>query len=408
MPGVFSCSVYGRAVARCRFSVLNKDLRGRLQRVCRQVKMPKAEKGDIVRVYIPDMTEFFTWMDQSGHGYVVLRGFDGFANGYPAHGAKEDIDLLVADDALMPIQTRYRSHGKRQGVKCDVYSVSGQGHGGYLGLPYYPPAFAQQMIDSRRRFHNLFFVPDARHHLLSLMYHVAYQKMEASKLDIRDASLSAASKYPKEIDALCAETGDKIEHTLMAYHHFLKAAGLAAGYGVLAAYVQNQFAHDVKSMFMAELFLECKGELNMFVIRGVAVETGTHGALIDMLREHYKTVLVKDIPFITRAMESNKMRGGKWRRGGRPHIVVLVFDPAPMSTTAEDCKVHPFVFNSRQFAKRGFREWFTKTTGRKPSANPLHSTDNEAEAVGHFPLFFSPHEQADIYIRLNDLRSKLS
>ena len=361
-----------------------------------------------MRVYIPDMTEFFTWMDQSGHGYVVLRGFDGFANGYPAHGAKEDIDLLVADDALLPIQTRYRSYAKRQGVKCDVYSVSGQGHGGYLGLPYYPAAFAQEIIDTRRRFRDLFFVPDARRHLLSLMYHVAYHKMEASKLDIRDATLSSASKYPKEIDALCAETGDKVEHTLTGYHAFLRAAGLAPAYAVLAAYVQNQFAHDIKSMFMAELFWGFRGELNMFVIRGVAVETDTQAALISMLREHYKTVLVKDIPFVTRAMESGKMRGGKWRRGGRPHIVVLVFAPSPSPTTAEDRKVHPFVLNSRQFAKRGFREWFTKTTGRKASANPLHSTDNEAEAVGHFPLFFSPHEQEDIYIRLNDLRSELS
>jgi len=361
-----------------------------------------------LRVYIPDMTEFFAWMAQSGHGYVVLRGFSGFAAGYPAHGAKEDIDLLVADAALAPIHARYRSHGKRQGVKCDVYSVSGQGHGGYLGLPYYPPAFAQNIIDTRRDFQGLFFVPDARHHLLSLLYHITYQKMEASKIDMRDAALSAGSKYPKEIDALCAETGDSLEHTLFAYHGFLKAAGLAASYDVLCAYVQNQFAHDIKSMFMAELFLENKGELNMFVIRGVAVETETHGALIDMLRQHYKTVLVKDIPFMTRAMESGKMRGGKWRRGGRPHIVVLVFDPQPQMTTAEDRKVHPFVFNSRQFAKRGFREWFTQTTGRKPSANPLHSTDNEAEAVGHFPLFFSAHEQADIFMRLKEMRAKLS
>lgn len=366
--------------------------------------MPESQKGGRLRVYIPDMTEFFAWMEQSGYGYVVLRGF---AQGYPAHGAKEDIDLLVADDALLPIHARYRSYAKRQGVKCDVYSVSGQGHGGYLGLPYYPAAFAAEIIATRRRFHDLFFVPDARHHLLSLMYHVAYQKMEASKIDIRDAALSAASKYPKEIDALCAETGDTVEHTLMAYHAFLRAAGLAPGYDVLSVYVQNQFAHDIKSMFMAELFLEFKGELNMFVIRGVAVETGTHGALIDMLREHYQTVLVKDIPFVTRAMESGKMRGGKWRRGGRPHVVVLVFDPAPSLTTADDRKVHPYVFNTRQFAKRGFREWFTKTTGRKPSANPLHSTDNEAEAVGHFPLFFSTHEQQDIFTRVKGLRKQL-
>jgi hypothetical protein len=370
-----------------------------------EVKKTGTKEKLFLRVYIPDMTEFFAWMEQSGHGYVVLRGFSGFAEGYPAHGAKEDVDLLVSDDAVLPIKARYHAYSKRRGVKCDVYSVSGHDHGGYLGLPYYPAAFASEIISTRRRFRDLFYVPDAKHHLLSLLYHITYQKMEASKIDIDDPALSSGSKYVHELEPLCAETGDSLTHSLLAYHDFLRGAGLAPSYDVLAVYVQNQFAHDVKSMFMAHLFREFSGEMNMFVIRGVAVKTGTHTALIDMLRQHYKTILVKDIPFFTRLTESGKMRGGKWRRGGRPHIAVLVFDPHPQETTEEDRKVHGYVFNSRQFVKRGFREWFTKKTGCKASANPLHSTDNEAEAVGHFPMFFSAHEQEDIFLRLKELRS---
>ena len=98
------------------------------------------------------------------------------------------------------------------------------------------------------------------------------------------------------------------------------------------------------------------------------------------------------------------MRGGKWRRGGYPCIAVVVFDPAPVLATEKDKKVHPFVLNTRQFVKPKWREWFTKTTGSKPSANPVHSTDNEAEAIGHLPLFFSPSEQEEIFQKLRILR----
>src|SRR5690606_24225707 len=150
----------------------------------------------------------------------------------------------------------------------------------------------------------------------------------------------------------------------------------------------------------ARVMTDLPGEMNLFVIRQVALRNNLQQEIIRALRDHYRILLVKDIPFLTRQMRSKGMRGGKWRRGGKPCIAVVVFDPHPAPTTAEDRKVHPFVFNSRQFMKRELREWFTRVTGEKASQNPIHSTDNEAEAAGHFPLFFSAHEQEDIFDRL--------
>ena len=90
------------------------------------------------------------------------------------------------------------------------------------------------------------------------------------------------------------------------------------------------------------------------------------------------------------------MRGGKWKRGGKPQLAVVVFDPNPVVATESERQVHPFVFNARQFIKREWREWFTAETGARPQDNPIHSTDNEAEAVGHLPLFFDATEQQHI------------
>jgi len=38
----------------------------------------------------------------------------------------------------------------------------------------------------------------------------------------------------------------------------------------------------------------------------------------------------------------------------------------------------------------------------------LHSTDNEAEAIAHLPLFFTVKEQEQIFNKLAEERNKLS
>jgi len=360
-----------------------------------------------MRLYIPDMTDFFAWMDAQGYRYAVLRSFTKFDQGYPALGGKEDIDMLVEDRALMPVYARYHAIGRKSGVKCDLYNATGADRGGYLGGSYYPPALAEEILSTRRRWKNLFYVPGAMAHLRSLLYHVAYHKAELSKMHLDDETQSQASKYIPDIKALMEETGvSGIPMTLMGIHAWLKSQGLGLSPEALARFAQNDFSRLWKhvGMLYCQIAAEQKGEMNLFVIRSVAVETETHHDLINFLREHYQILVVKDLPLVNRVLRGRRMRGGKWRRGGYPAIAVIVYDENPVATTAEHRKVHPFVLNGRQFVKREWREWFTKKTGKKASANPIHSTDNEAEALAHLPLFFSPHEEEDLLDRLARLR----
>ncbi|MDP2206145.1 MAG: hypothetical protein Q8K65_07545 [Alphaproteobacteria bacterium] len=344
-------------------------------------------------------------MDESSYQYAVLRRFLDFSADWPKIPEKAEFDVLVEDRALPVLKKKYGAYKKKQGVEFDFYTPEGTTVGGEMGVLYFPPRLSRKILDHRYKWNGLFYVPDAQSHLLSLLYHVCYRKTESSGIHMDDPTLSNGSRYLAEIEWLKSQLGLNLDDTLFAYHGYLRAHECNATYETLVAYVQKQFAKDVKSMFMAQLFREFSGEMNMFVIRGISVKTGLHTNLINMLREHFKTILVKDIPLAARLVESGKMRGGKWRRGGRPRIVVLVFDPHPQEATEEDRKIQAYVFNSRQFVKREFRTWFRTTTKCKPSANPLHSTDNEAEAVGHFPLFFSAHEQEDIFLRLKELRS---
>lgn len=358
-----------------------------------------------MRIFIPDMAAFFSWMDQSGYRYVVLRNAPAFLNGYPAPGSKDDVDMLVDDAALAPIRARYGRYRKRQGVKCDVYDVSGTAEGAYTGQAYYPRPLAEWMLGEREMFHDRFYVARPRPYLFGLMYHISYQKAERSKIDRRDESLSLDSKYVPELRDLMARAGVSIPLTLAAFDAALRAEGLGPTYRQLEGILANDFSRGIKGRHLAEVCDVPAGEMNLFVIREVVARRGLVEDVSRRIHEAYVVLAEKDISWLTHLRTGKQMRGGKWRRGGRPVKAMVVFDPEPVATTDEDRAVHPFVFNARQFMKRDLRAWFAETTGLDPWHNPLHSTDNEAEALGHLALYFTPEEREAIYARLDVLRT---
>jgi hypothetical protein len=101
-----------------------------------------------------------------------------------------------------------------------------------------------------------------------------------------------------------------------------------------------------------------------------------------------------------------RLRGGKWRRGGKPRIAVVVFDPFPQPPSDAERSLQPFVFNRNQFIKTEWRAWFSRSTRARAEDNPIHSTDNEAEAIGHLPLFFDKREEQEVYAEVARLRSE--
>ncbi len=90
-------------------------------------------------------------------------------------------------------------------------------------------------------------------------------------------------------------------------------------------------------------------------------------------------------------------------------VAVVVFDPEPRWRSVEErSKAHPLVLNSRQFFKPELRERIVREGRLYHKDNALHSTDNEAEAVGHLDLFFTPQEERAIYAHATELRASLA
>ncbi|MDO9338398.1 MAG: hypothetical protein Q7T61_18550 [Caulobacter sp.] len=361
-----------------------------------------------MRLYAPDMDEFLGWMDSQGIRYVVLRNAPAFLQGWPVLGGKDDVDMLVDDGALERIGARYGRYSKMQGVKCDLYDRSGSARGAYQGLAYYPPALADLLLDNRERLEGRFWIPQPKAYLLGLIFHIAYHKAERSKIDRLDPAASEGSKYVAELRDLMARAGEAFPLTLTAFHERLKAEAMAVPYRQLAAILINDFQRHVKSRFLAEVANEPAGEMNLFVIRRVASARGQAKMLLDAIAGEYEILVDKAIPWLTRLKTNRKIRGGKWARGGPPVHAVIVFDRNPITATGDEARPHPFVFNGRQFMKKGLRDRFSKLTGLHTRHNPLHSTDNEAEALGHLNLYFTPEEREALYQRLETIRAEMA
>jgi hypothetical protein len=130
--------------------------------------------------------------------------------------------------------------------------------------------------------------------------------------------------------------------------------------------------------------------------------------LLEALGRDYEILADKAIPWLTRLKTNSKIRGGKWKRGGPPVHAVVVFDRNPLPALGDEATPHPFVFNGRQFLKKGLRDDFSKVTGLHTRHNPLHSTDNEAEALGHLDLYFTPDERESLFRRLEAIRAEMT
>lgn len=345
---------------------------------------------------IADVESLKDWLHKQPERYVVLREKH-------ANGMLSEINLLADVDLANRLEVQFPR--KRVGVKVDVYGTK---RADYLGFPHLPEDLAEACLSERAL--ETDDVPGVAspgwyraaplHELKALLFHLCYHKPEKSGF-VQDTIAPfnepvRASVYGERVRQLTESTGTAAFTNLPEVHHWLAEQRLALDAQQLQAYVRYQFSRGIKSYFHAWLMNQQRGEMNLYVIRSVAVKFKQVETLLERLSLQYQIIKTKSVPWSQRLLKMRHMRGGKWKRGGKPQLAVVVFDPKPVVTTESERQVHPFVFNARQFIKREWREWFTAETGARPQDNPIHSTDNEAEAIGHLPLFFDATEQQHI------------
>jgi hypothetical protein len=131
------------------------------------------------RRHIPvdlSVADLFAELRRQNVHYVILRWFDNL----PEIEEGEDLDILVSDEDL-PVLTGLLT-GDKNGIPCDVYTVSGLRGTAYKRIPYYSPALARNILEQAVLHQSGCKVPSPQHHFLSLAYHALYHKGPKSGL----------------------------------------------------------------------------------------------------------------------------------------------------------------------------------------------------------------------------------
>lgn len=165
--------------------------------------------------------DLFAALHDRGARYLVLRWFEQLPE------VEGDLDLLISDKDVAATADLFESDPS--GVPVDIYSVSGLPGTTYFRMPYLPPDKAAGMLDRRRWFRDLCFVPGEEDHLLSLAYHAVYQKGLKSGLPTDQQGLEPASTpkhdYAGELARLGAAVGVPIEPRMEEVEAFVAQRG---------------------------------------------------------------------------------------------------------------------------------------------------------------------------------------
>ncbi len=337
--------------------------------------------------------ELYGWLNGQGKPYVVLP--------FPGDGPMD----LLADDALVADLNGLLSAKRARGASLfKVYGVEGAHGSDYLGFTLFPEPLARRTLRQRIRAPEGCYAPSPEDRADTLAYHLTYHRSEQSGIHWRDPAENEDGPGVAAMLRALDAAGLAMPLTQRALHNPLVARGFGVTPQRRRAYIANDFRYGRKVFFHARLLHQLPGEMNLFVIRDTAVKYAMHEWLVERLREIYEIIIVKPVPWLTRMRLRRRMRRGNWRYGGKPRFAVVVFDRQPRPASEDQRHLHAFMFNAKQLIKQEWREWFVRNTAAPKTADPIHSTDNEAEAGALLELFFSADEQAAIFSRLCELR----
>jgi hypothetical protein len=363
-----------------------------------------AEPGGARRYLSPDLDleEFFARLRQNDVCYVVLRWFDSLPHVDPG----EDIDLLVADQDLAFVRSLMSDRpGLRRTQKFDIYSVSGLPQSDFNNVPYYPPRFAQAVLDRGVWLRDRYRVPSLQDHYDSLAYHAVYHKGSASGL----AGGTRPDEIPQTSDhdyaAVLTELGLRLDRplppTLDSLDRYLAERDLRPPLDTLERLEpSNPWIHARFFADQPDVDRVWRG-LAVFVLRDRA-QAQVEVAVRELDRQGFEVLDVVALDPAQREAASHRLRGGNWaqgpwpRSGGEPSTFVIAYDLVPDLDGPEGATA----VNRRILrAKLQLRDRLLDALDPSARYNPVHSSDNAGQALDYLTVLGDPDVVERIRVR---------
>lgn len=342
--------------------------------------------------YIPrsiSVDDFFKLLNREQIKYIILRWFDKF----PKVRKAEAIDLLVHDDDLVKINKHLSHHCKNNSIACNIYSISGITESNYNELPHYPSHCAQEMLNERILFNNKYFVPNPKHYLLSMAYHVVYHNAENSGLPLgvrdEDSELVHNNKYTKALRTLINQFGINVKLSWVDLQKFLDKNNWTPELLVLKRLSEK--SKWLKNLYYLKLHdQQNTGEIMAFIIREWAHENNLTDWIIKWLENHGLHILnIYELDKDRKKKAKRNLRGGdwgyaKWREyggSGKPAVLVIAYDFYPIPLNKMYQREYPYVSNGNFLLKIKLRNELNKNQPLNRRRSIIHSSDNTLDAL---------------------------
>ncbi|ANU10182.1 hypothetical protein BBH88_07645 [Planococcus antarcticus DSM 14505] len=335
------------------------------------------------------LENFFELLNERKLNYVILRWFDEL----PFLDLDEDVDLLISDDHIEKVRDLLNE--KIGILPFDIYSVGGLTGSNFHNIAYYPPYIAETILDQRELWNGKYSVPSKRHYFLSLMYHAVYHKGEKSGISAKSGGtvkqIPQDHDYPGVLQQLAQETGSELDEiSLECFHHFLEQEGWAPSTDTIRKLIGVSGNWLESTITSSEHNFKKDGELMVFVIREWATERQLTDKIVDWFeRNGLCLVRAVELDEEQKRNAAQSMRGGNWGQGpwpvsgGKPSTLLIMYDYHPKSLNTKMKKKYPHVSNEHYLLKEQLRSEINFSLSKEERANPLHSADDEIEALDY-------------------------
>jgi hypothetical protein len=372
-------------------SLLHWILKKRLLRKWRKAR------HKTIRLKVSDVPGMLEDMDKKGIRYVVLR----WPEEVPVTAEQErlfseDVDLLTdVDKRTLPVMADIVA-SRPGNVTCDLYSIGGRAGTSYLGMPYYPPVLAENVLENRHRHPKGFYVPQPLLVFRSLAFHVVYHKGLLSGIptgcEIQTESCPKRN-YKQRLEELGKSLNVEIEppYSLLKLHDYLKQCKWNMPYDLLERYPRKGPWHEYllhRELNLLRPWAQRLPGLLVFFIRQDATSPEKLDFITSQLSGKFhilRTEILSDEQ-IERVVRF--VRGGNWIQGPnlelvRPVIAMITYDHNPVPVDESDHlkkTSYPLVRNGNVFIKQHIREMLNSKFFTDGEIFGIHGSDNEFEA----------------------------
>ena len=333
-------------------------------------------KNNQARIFLPNTwtyEDLFTQLNNNNINYVVLRWWEKLPN----ISINSDVDILVADEHKQRIVdiTNAKNLSPRA---VDVYTVSGIEYS-RENVTYYEPEKARDILKSAISDPSGYKIPAPRQAFMALAYHALYHKGFYSELTSQYRSIENGGKFYNALKKQAGELNISVAINMEAIDAYLAEKNWRPPTDKLARLsLRNDWARLHFFDRITTLNPDNK-YIGAFILRQECIKHNACDLILQLIKKAgLKIINVQPIADDKITPFAEKMRGGNWKDGGLPAMLVVVKDNNPQIAEHKQTD-GSFLDNNKMKCKIAIRQTLDKKYGTRKNSW-LHGCDNIYES----------------------------